>query len=223
MTLKPTKNLLFETSTGNVEMSDLAKIKSVHRRKLNTAKRELRDLRKGQAATEAIAGLDHDCEIFGFTKGQFSLLDLLGAVLKITGPVHLSLSTWTAAAFEIQTLGTWLARGDLLGVRMLIDFSMARREPAMTSQLRDTIGRDSVRVAQTHAKFAVFQNPEWKVVLRSSMNLNMNPRYEDFQIAHDPELANFLNNILDAIWQKQTKEIADDRPYEIVKHFRDDL
>jgi len=80
-----------------------------------------------------------------------------------------------------------------------------------------------VRVAQNHAKFAIFQNKTWRIVLRSSMNLNMNPRFEDFQIAHDPELATFLNAILDEIWAKQKKELADAKPYEIVKHFRDEM
>jgi hypothetical protein len=100
---------------------------------------------------------------------------------------------------------------------------MARREPATTHQLRDTLGNDNVRVAQTHAKFALFQNAQWQIVLRSSMNLNMNPRYEDFQIAHDPELAAFIGNIMDEIWRKQPKELAEANPYSIVKYFKDEM
>jgi hypothetical protein len=49
------------------------------------------------------------------------------------------------------------------------------------------------------------------------MNLNMNPRCEDFQIAHDPPLSDFLNAILDEIFGKQKKELADDKPYDIIK------
>ena len=171
----------------------------------------------------AIAGLGHDNEIYGFTKGQFSLLQLLQAVFLVTGPAHLSLSTWTAASNEIEALAAMRARGDMVGIRLLIDFSMARREPAMTAQMREKLGRDNIRVCQTHSKFAVFQNAEWKVVLRSSMNLNMNPRNEDFTVAHDPELAAFLNRILDEVWAKQKSDMADATPYEIVKHWQTDL
>ena len=46
----------------------------------------------------------------------------------------------------------------------------------MTAQMREKLGRDNIRVAQTHSKFALFQNADWKVCLRTSMNLNMNPR-----------------------------------------------
>ncbi|MCE5268661.1 MAG: hypothetical protein LLG00_12325 [Planctomycetaceae bacterium] len=197
--------------------------KAVHARGLNTARREIRDLRSRQPAREAIAGLDHETEIFGFTKGQFSLLDLIGAVFEITGPAHLSISTWTAASYEIQSLLAMLQRGDILGTRWLIDFSMARREPATTAQLRDAFGADNIRVAQNHAKWCIIQNPQWRVVLRSSMNLNMNPRFEDFQIAHDPELAAFLNSILDQVWAIQGRELADRNPYDIVKFFNDKM
>ena len=178
---------------------------------------------KTETALEAIAGFDKEIEIYGFTKGQFSLLNLIQAVFLFTGPAHFSLSTWTAASHEIESLAAMQQRGEILGQRLLIDFSMARREPAMTAQMREKLGRQNIRVAQTHSKFCVFQNAEWKVVLRSSMNLNMNPRNEDFTLAHDPELATFLNTILDEIWAKQKSEMADAQPYEIIKHWQNDL
>lgn len=220
--LKPSTNPLFDQRDGAVRLDGLT-ARTTHRRKLADAKRDFRDLRKKQDARKAIEGLDHETEIFGFTKGQFSLLDLLAACLEITGPAHLSISTWTAAPHEIQSLAAMVHRGDVTGTRWLIDFSMARRDPAATSQLRDAFGRDNVRVAQNHAKFAIFQNPRWKLVIRSSMNLNMNPRFEDFQIAHDPPLAAFINTILDEIWAIQKKELADARPYEIVRFFNEEM
>jgi hypothetical protein len=220
--MKESPNPLFQAHSAAVKLDSIA-AKLTHRRKLQTEHRQLRDLRCRQSAAEAIEGLDHETEIFGFTKGQFSLLDLIGVVLAQTGPAHLSISTWTAATYEIQSLAAMLQRGDITGTRWLIDFSMARREPAVTAQLRETFGRDNIRVAQNHAKWCVFQNAAWKVVLRSSMNLNVNPRFEDFQIGDDPHLAGFLNRLLDSIWAVQKKELADEGAYEIVKHFRDKL
>lgn len=146
---------------------------------------------------------------------------MLQAVLRRIGPAHLSISTWTAASHELESLATMIRRGDITGTRWLIDFSMARREPARTSQMREMFGWDNIRVAQIHAKFALLQSPTWKIVLRSSMNLNMNPRCEDFQIAHDPELAAFFNAILDEIFATQKKELADARPYDIIKTLED--
>jgi hypothetical protein len=214
--MKPHTNPLLLAKSDVVGLDTIA-VPTIHRRALNAAHRQIRDLRKGQTAAAAIAGLDHETEIFGFTKGQFGLLDLLGAVLPITGPCHLSISTWTAAPYEVQSLAAMLQRGDITGTRWLVDFSMARREPATTAQIRDAFGPDNIRVAQNHAKWALFQNGAWRVVLRSSMNLNMNPRLEDFQIAHDPALAAFFNTFLDHVFAKQQRELADAAAYEIVK------
>ena len=220
--LKITRNSLFQDTSKAVDLQKLT-APSTLRRKRGERKRDVRDARRTETAVAAIAGLDLESEIYGFTKGQFSLLNLLQAVFLVTGPAHLSLSTWTAASHEIESLAAMQARGDITGLRLLIDFSMARREPAMTSQMREKLGRNNIRVACTHAKFALFQNAQWKVCLRTSMNLNTNPRTEDFLIGHDPELAEFLNRILDEIWAKQQSEMADAKPYEITQHWQNDL
>jgi hypothetical protein len=115
------------------------------------------------------------------------------------------------------------ARGEILGLRLLIDFSMARREPSQTAQMREKLGRGNIRVAATHSKFALFQNADWKVCLRTSMNLNTNPRNEDFLVGHDPELTAFLNGILDEVWAKQGTAVADLPPGQIIQHWQSDL
>jgi hypothetical protein len=220
--LKPLENPLLVDSCKAVDLTRL-KAPATLRHMRSAATRKLRDMRRTESATKALEGFDRETEIFGFTKGQFSLLNLIQALFAISGPAHLSLSTWTAASHEIESLQAMAARGTITGLRCLIDFSMARREPAMTAQMREKLGRDNIRVAQTHSKFAIFQNALWKIVLRSSMNLNMNPRNEDFTVAHDPPLATFLNDILDEIWAKQRAEVADQKPYEIIKHWNNDL
>ncbi len=130
---------------------------SVLLRPHHSGRRELRELRAKQKADEAIRGLTLENEIYGFTKGQFSLLQLLEAALQITGPVDFVLSTWTAARHEIQRLQALKESGKLLSVRWLVDFTFARRDPEAANQIRLAFGVDSIRVAQTHAKFALFK------------------------------------------------------------------
>ena len=57
-----------------------------------------RDLRECFCGTafEAIGPLEPGCEIFGFTKGQFSLMDLITAILSQTGPASVDISTCTS-------------------------------------------------------------------------------------------------------------------------------
>jgi hypothetical protein len=195
---------------------------ALHRRK-HSVKRDHRALMRKETATQAVAGLTQDLEIYGFTKGQFGLIELLGALLAITGPAFLTISTWTVAHAEVAQLIEMREQGKVTGTRWLVDFSLQRRDPGMAQQIRQAFGADAIRVAQSHAKFYMVQNAAWDLVMHTSMNFNMNPRTEDFFIGHDPELAAFLETILQAVWTRQSKDMATERPYTIVKHWQNEI
>lgn len=221
--LTPSPNPLLQPHS--VQTVDLADIEapSIFVRTKTTKRRELRELRQKQTAAAAVQALTHDVEIYGFTKGQFGLLQLIEALLDVTGPARVSLSTWTAARHEIQSLEKLVKAGRLTAMRWLIDFSFSRRDPEAAHQIRRTFGLDCIRVAQTHAKFALLENEAWQLVLRTSMNLNMNPRFEDFTVAHDPELAAFLRTLLDDIWTRQKRSLADAAGRDQRRFFTDEL
>jgi hypothetical protein len=173
-------------------------------------KREILDLRRIQCATEAVAGLERDgMELFGLTKGQFSLTDMIEAILAKTGPADLSISTWTAANGDVSRMLELLRSGAIRSCRWLVDLTFMRRCPQLTSEIRAKFGANAIRVTKTHAKFCTITNDEWQIALRSSMNLNQNPRLESFQVGHDPELCQFLSGVMNEIWQRQDKGIAD--------------
>jgi len=76
------------------------------------ANRVISDQRRAASAAEAIALLERDgTELVGLTRGQFSLADLLVAVLDKTGPAALSISTWTAASTSVQSMLELLQAG----------------------------------------------------------------------------------------------------------------
>jgi hypothetical protein len=96
----------------------------------------------------------------------------------------------------------------------------------LAQRIRDVFGDDSIRVAKNHSKFFLLDTPGpdgWKIVCRTSMNLNFNPRFENFQIAHDPELFDFHAAILDSVWHRQRRDLQDATPYSIHQHFDRDL
>lgn len=173
-------------------------------------KREIMDLRRIECATQAVAGLERDgMELFGLTKGQFSLTDMIEAILAKTGPADLSISTWTAANGDVSRMLELLGTGSIRSCRWLVDLTFMRRCPQLTAEIRAKFGANAIRVTKTHAKFCTIVNDEWQIALRSSMNLNQNPRLESFQVGHDPELCQFLSQVLDDVWQRQDKGVAD--------------
>lgn len=172
-------------------------------------KREILDLRRIDRASEAVAGLERDgMELFGLTKGQFSLTDMIEAILAKTGPADLSISTWTAANGDVSRMLELLRSGAIRSCRWLVDLTFMRRCPQLAAEIRAKFGANAIRVTKTHAKFCTITNDDWQVALRSSMNLNQNPRLESFQVGHDPELCRFLSGVMDEIWQRQDKGVA---------------
>ena len=191
-----------------------------HVRPRRDVKREKMLLWRKESAVEAVAPLTQSVEVYGLTKGQFSMLDLLKAVLVKTGPAALDFSTWTANRKEALELAAMKQRGELTAVRWLVDMTFVRRDPEAAAAIRADFGADAIRVAHVHAKFALFGNADWKLVLRTSMNLNMNPRTEDYHLAHDPELFGFIQNIMDRIFTLQHRTLADAKPGAISQAFK---
>lgn len=184
--------------------------------------REIMDLRRIQSATEAVSGLERDgMELFGLTKGQFSLTDMIEAILEKTGPADLSISTWTAANGDVTRMLELLSSGAIRSCRWMVDLTFMRRCPQLTSEIRAKFGADAIRVTKTHAKFCTITNDNWQIALRSSMNLNQNPRMESFQVGHDPVLCQFLSEVLDDVWKRQDKGIADLSSKEIAGWWND--
>jgi hypothetical protein len=172
--------------------------------------RLIEDQRRAQSAAEAIAGLERDgAELVGLTRGQFSLSDLLVAVLERTGPAALSISTWTAAHSSVATMLELLQSGKITRCRWLVDCTFVRRVPQLVAQIRKDFGDDAIRVTKTHAKFATIANESWQVAIRSSMNLNQNPRMESYEIGHDPELCSWLEGVLSDVWRNQPRRLAE--------------
>ena len=221
--LETKKNPLLTPETNPA--ADIAHLRSptTIRRPLVDRKRQLKDARRAEAATEALGTLDRTSSVFGYSKGQFSFIDLMKATLEQTGPADLAVSTWTASGTGVQTVLDLCESGLVRSSRWLVDFSFAKRSPALAHALRERFGDDCIRVCPNHAKFALIGNDAWKVVIRTSMNLNENPRFENFEVGHDPDLYDFHKTFLDELWQKQRRADADMRPYDIIRQFRTSL
>lgn len=157
-----------------------------------TPKTEFRDVPSGPAAL-AVEGLRPGVRLVGMTKGQFSLLDMIEECLLITGPCDLALSTWTAGLDDVKKAGILLEKGIVQSVRLLIDHAFAATKPEYCAAVVHVFGQESVRTTRNHSKIALLSNDIWTVSIRSSMNLNRNPRFEQFDIDTCPDVHAFYS------------------------------
>jgi hypothetical protein len=134
------------------------------------------------SAADAIGAVDPGMGLFLVTRGQFSMLDMVQHVLAQIGPSHLSVWTWAIADYEVEAMTALMASSAIVGARLIVDRSAEQRSARTIQDWRDRFGAGAVRVCKNHAKIARVWNEDRRVLLRGSMNLNFNPRFEQADI-----------------------------------------
>ena len=159
--------------------------------------REFRHGTRGESASRCIGDITKGCEVFGLTKGDFSMIDILRHVAKQIGPCRIDIGTWTAAAAEIKQAFTMLEDRNIITMRWLVDRSFPARQGKYYASLLDKFGRNSVRLARFHAKFILLENDDFSVAIRTSMNLNENKRIEFYEISEGTPISGYLKQVVD--------------------------
>lgn len=176
-----------------------------------TRRRTIRAARHETART-VFADLAPGCEIVVLTHGQFSLIDALAAILERTGAADITISTWSAAHADLTHAHRFLADGRVRSIRFLVDRSFATRHPAYCATLRNLYGDDAIRTTRLHAKFATVRAGDWTLAVRTSMNLNENPRLELIEVSDDRALADFLDGETDRFFAEPPGDFSAELP-----------
>lgn len=161
-------------------------------------------LSKVTNARDALVGFGPRAEIYCLTFGQFSLMDAIEAILDYTGPADVAISTWTAAAADLSRSAEHLRDQRIRSLRFVVDCSFGQRQPGYLALIRELFGDDAIRSTRTHAKFATITNDDWRVAVRTSMNLNENPRLESIEVSDDAALAGFLLDVVNEIFAEES-------------------
>lgn len=152
----------------------------------------------------ALSGLQHGGDVFCLTHGQFSLIDALYALLQITGPAEsVTVSTWTAGNADLTTAAALMEKCSIGQIRWLVDRSFLTRQPAYCAKMRELFGDDCIRTMPCHAKFMTIRAGEWRVAVRTSMNMNRNARLEYIEVSDSEPLVKFFESIVDEAFAEQ--------------------
>jgi hypothetical protein len=136
-----------------------------------------------KTAAEAIGPITPGLSLFALTRGQWSMIDAILHVLDCVGPSAVSTWTWTVAEYEVEVL-TRLRRDERITAgRLVIDYGARNKNAGIIREWKDTFGPESVRYCVNHAKIAMVESASgFRCLLRGSMNLNFNPRFEQFDL-----------------------------------------
>ena len=151
-----------------------------------------------KTAAECIGSVESNMAVFAVTRGQFSMIDAVQHCLAEMGPSAMSIWTWCIADYEIETFESLLASRPIPSATLVIDRAgeqqvaktrsfrasddKASRQGQLLTRWRNKFGPQSIKVVLNHAKIATLDNGRHKVVVRGSMNLNHNPRFEQLDV-----------------------------------------
>lgn len=144
--------------------------------------RRKRAVESFKTAADCIGTIEPGAALFAITRGQFSMIDAALACLDQTGPADISLWTWTVAEYEIECMERLRHDGRVRNAVLVIDHGARNKNAALIRQWKGTFGLGSVRYVVNHAKIVTIQNERFRLLLRGSMNLNFNPRFEQFDL-----------------------------------------
>lgn len=134
-------------------------------------------------AAETIGECTAGMSLFAITRGQWSMIDAVLHCLDQVGRSKVSLWTWTVAEYEVQVLTRLRIDERITEGRLVIDHGARVKNSAIIADWKNQFGAGSVRYVINHAKIATVESESGlRFLLRGSMNLNYNPRFEQFDI-----------------------------------------
>lgn len=139
-------------------------------------------------AAACIGEVTKGMALFAVTRGQFSMIDAVLAVLAQVGPARLTLWTWTIADYEVDVCVNLINDGRITSGELIINgerpklFTEANTTGKIIDKWRARFGPLSVKNVMNHSKIATVETADFRLLLRGSMNLNFNPRFEQLDI-----------------------------------------
>lgn len=152
-----------------------------------------------QTAGEAIGPIVAGASMFAITRGQWSMLDAVLWCLDQVGPARLSLWTWTIADYEIDVFNRMRDDGRVTDGRLVIDAAARGKNRPLLDAWMGRFGVGSVRYVVNHAKIATIETDTFRLLLRGSMNLNFNARFEQFDISEGGPAFDLVRQIEDEL------------------------
>lgn len=175
--------------------------------KVKISNRKLKIATEKQSCKEIIGKIKKDESIYAFTGGQFGISSILQTILDVTDVASVKIITWSVGDVDLHCLYDFLKEKRISDIKFLIDYSFPTRLPRYFEKMIKLFPK-VVKGTNSHAKLMIINNKNWNIVVRTSMNLNKNTRFENFEIIEGKQFTDFHLNIFNSIW-KESKFLDD--------------
>lgn len=126
------------------------------------------------------------------SNGEWSMHEMLIALLSITGPSNVWISTYALSETPARILANLKREKMILDLHVIIDNRVDTRT-ANTLQLIKNIATD-IKLTDTHAKTTIIENNSWQIAVIGSANYTENVRWENGVVLINKESVEFQLN-----------------------------
>lgn len=161
--------------------------------------------RHGVKLRELLPDLLPDHSYFAFTRGAWSLHQMVEHVAKLIGPADVWLTSWGISQEPLNHILQMHRDGAIRQLRCLFD-SRIRQECPQAYQLT-LLSSATVKLGKNHSKVVVLMNERAAVVIAASANLTTNPRMESYVLLTHRHIAEGAAQLIDQV-------MADAQPFD---------
>lgn len=136
------------------------------------------------ALSDVISLVKNDTTVYWVSNGDWSMHEMLMALLDITGPAHVAISSYAMSESPARIIALLKEKGSILSLISVLDNRIDVRT-AGSFQLMKGIS-DKMVLVDTHAKVTVITNEDWNIAVVGSANYTENKRYEAGIISTNP-------------------------------------
>ena len=140
--------------------------------------------------------------LFGFTKAQFSMLDVVLALVNLFGPAErMDAATWTVGGQDVPKLLRLKQEGLIGEFRIVCDRSFPSMKPERCVQLEQALGAAAWRCTNNHAKVVALYWPRGgAVAIHTSGNMNTSIRCENICVEDSAEVAAHITALVSEVF-----------------------
>lgn len=123
-----------------------------------------------------VFGHNKGVNLFYYSEIEFSMHELLDAILQMTGPASVWISSFSISEVAIRTFHRLSEDRVITDLHCIFDQSVKRHRLGLLFFALNVSGK--VSLAKNHAKIILIENENWKLTVLSSANFNVNDKIE---------------------------------------------
>jgi hypothetical protein len=131
------------------------------------------------------------CLVWWVSDGDWSMHELLMALIEKTGPAHVSISSYAMGETPARILAQLKQQRAILSLSCVLDDRIDVRSAGSLQLIKSIC--DEINLLKTHAKVTLLMNEHWQVTVVGSANYTENKRFETGIITTDQSAYEFNN------------------------------